>query len=182
MLKVADSVNLVIEERRAGQAKSGVLCYVHNYFDGGSATLKSSWYKGQVASVRDADATGTASTTPDRRCAPLQRALACALLVFIVYGATWQTVHTHGTLTPRPSEASSVGNPDSSNSSARHTSHSGECLICQFQRQLSRNLVPNLPQVTQPAEAKLSPAGASARFYFSTGNAPTRGRAPPRLS
>jgi len=105
--------------------------------------------------------------------------LAGALLVLIIYGATWQVAHAHDTSTPRFSAACSVSNSDTSDSSDRHTGDNDGCLICQFQRQLFSNLVSKVPQVILPLQAELSRFGTPTSFPLSTQNAPTRGRAPP---
>jgi hypothetical protein len=116
---------------------------------------------------------------------PLTRVLAFLLLALITYGATAETVHSHGGLllarqnvgTGTPA-ASDTGEADSSSQQARALN---ECVICQLHQHLSNTLFSALPWTTPPA-AKFTPTLAISISYLSLTSTPRRGRAPPLAS
>ena len=117
------------------------------------------------------------------RHAPLARLLAFALLAFVTYTTTAESVHRHDGLALKRAgvSAAAVSPSGDANTSANDSTALRDCLICQLRQNLSSSLLSALPQLVAPqVEAELSQAGAlpaASRF-----EAPRRGRAPPATS
>lgn len=110
----------------------------------------------------------------------LARAMTCALIFFVTYGATVEVVHRHGAFPP---ERPAVGVLDGAGRQdlSGHARNSGECLICQLHQNLFNGLFHALPD-SLPQTVPLSFTSACALFCFFTTRTPRRGRAPPVTS
>ncbi|HEX8772150.1 MAG TPA: DUF2946 family protein [Pyrinomonadaceae bacterium] len=129
--------------------------------------------------------TSNTESNPSRRHTPPTRLLAFLLLALITYGATAETVHSHGGLllarhivSAEMPAASDTGEADSSSQQARTLN---ECVICQLHQHLSNTLLSALPWTTPPP-AQFTPTRAISISYLSPTCAPRRGRAPPPAS
>jgi len=127
----------------------------------------------------------TSNTTPatPRRHAPLARLLAFALLAFVAYTTTAESVHRHGGLALERAavSAASVSPSGDAVPSANDSQALGDCLICQLRQNLSFSLPSALPPLVAPqVSAELT--RAAALLSAARSGAPTRGRAPPSTS
>ncbi len=108
------------------------------------------------------------------------RALTCALVLLIAYGATAEVMHHHGAALRNPPAAQldpSVINSSGGDSSGNPLAQR-DCLICQFHRGLSSTALfaPMLLLAPSAATALVSPNRVS---FFSVTASVKRGRAPP---
>ena len=108
------------------------------------------------------------------------RALSCALIFFVTYGAIVEVVHQHVVFSLDRPVAGSIGSTSNKDVSG-HPQSSGECLICQLHQNLFNGLFHALPD-TLPPPAVLSFAPTSTLSYFFPTDTPRRGRAPPITS
>jgi len=104
------------------------------------------------------------------------------LLVLLVYGATVETVHSHGGLVPaRQADQRAVTPTNDSDLSSKQTTSHGDCLICQLHQNLANGLFQAqalpLRLLTTTAATPISVA-----LYYSHTDTPRRGRAPPLTS
>ena len=110
-----------------------------------------------------------------------RRVLSFLLLGLILYGATVQAVHKHGTTLPAQAETSAVSTPAPEDSSPNGLQSCDDCLICQLQQSFSATLV---------TQRDLDPPSALTVGFFEAGNGPESsfvtiresGRAPPITS
>src|SRR5437867_409891 len=96
----------------------------------------------------------------------------------IAYGATVETVHSHGHVTPRHTDAASICDSGGSQSSHTGHSHNRECSMCQFQQQLFNGLVHSPLSALSPS-AQMAFAFTPIAFCPSTSSAPQSNRGPP---
>jgi hypothetical protein len=120
-----------------------------------------------------------------RRHTPLTRVLAFLLFALITYGATAETVHSHGGLLLSPdvtaTRTPAASDPGDANSSSQQKRTINECAVCQLHQHLSNTLFSALPWTTPPS-AQSAPTPAGSASYFSLTSTPQRGRAPPPAS
>ncbi|HEY6189370.1 MAG TPA: DUF2946 family protein [Pyrinomonadaceae bacterium] len=112
--------------------------------------------------------------------------MAFLLFALIAYGATAETVHSHGGLRLARNVVSTTTTPVASdsgdaNSSSQQTRTLNECVICQLHQHLSTTLFSALPWTTPPT-LEFTPTPASSISYHSPASTPRRGRAPPLAS
>ena len=114
--------------------------------------------------------------------AQCSRLLSYALLFLFIYSSTAQAVHNHGKVVRGvPAAAGFVLNDGSTTSSTKGPATAGECLVCQFQQNLSSAEIFTPLIVLAPAvspEIVSSPAASFRSIARSTG----QGRAPPVTS
>ena len=115
------------------------------------------------------------------RCTPVQRVLAAVWLVLLTYCATFQIIHTHVSSSLGFCISESAFSYDTSDSSAHHMHQDDECLICQLQRHLSTNILPDKPRILELPETQLLHFVQSIRGHRLSYVAPIRGRAPPLI-
>jgi hypothetical protein len=113
--------------------------------------------------------------------------LSFALLLLFAYGSTAEAIHTHGNYsgnlaTTSTTAASDTGAASNSNTPApRRSGAVNECLVCQFQQNLSSAEI-FTPALTQaPPTATQQFRIATALFSSVTINTP-HGRGPPAIS
>jgi hypothetical protein len=117
---------------------------------------------------------------------PLVRALACVLLIGIVYSATFGAVHSHKNVSFKFDQgisASTVGQAGISEMPLRSSPDGNECLVCVLHRDFSNSTV-HSPTFILGSSTEISYISVPAVFYYSniTISRPlTRqsGRAPP---
>ena len=112
------------------------------------------------------------------RRSPHRRALGYVLLLIISFGATMETVHSHGTGSP-----DRQGIPAFSDADGTHPSHAGhshlmECPMCEFQQHLFNGLV-QAPLFTLTPSTQIASISAPAVVSPSTSITRPSGRAPP---
>ena len=111
------------------------------------------------------------------------RVLVYALLALISFNATVEAVHNHDYFLGRETQSAraSIGDASDSDARANQSKQSGECLICQLQRQMVGALIAAPPFLSKPlAQAPL--AQTPLIFDGSIAQTPSRGRAPPSAS
>jgi hypothetical protein len=107
--------------------------------------------------------------------------MACALIVFIVYGATTEAAHTHNSFPLSSFAQEAVSVTGQTDSTAKQLPRGSECLVCRFQQHLFSGLFHDPSSAIMPPAACLYvPTYAVA--YLSTMHTPRTGRAPPAFS
>jgi|SRR5438105_7067061 len=108
------------------------------------------------------------------------RGLSYVLLFLFVYASTAEAVHTHGNNLPAASAITNVNVADSSegSTSTKHTSNSGECVVCQFQQSLSSAVLYTPLLLLAPQEFHNVASFATAQHTSAAINT-QQGRAPP---
>jgi hypothetical protein len=119
---------------------------------------------------------------------PLARALACALLIGIIYAVTFGSVHSHlnvsSKLDTNNRPASAAGQAISSITAPLHgNSNRYECLVCLFHQQLFNSIV-NAPLLIVKSATQVPSVSVPTIFYYSNPIASgpiarLSGRAPP---
>jgi hypothetical protein len=127
------------------------------------------------------DVTSITTSAPSLRPANCRRALGYLLLLMITYGATMETVHSHGPVSADRKDVAAISDAGGSHSSNTGHSHHTECPMCQFQRQLFHGLV-HSPLLALTPSTQIEFANAPAVVYLSTSTTPRRGRSPPVAS
>jgi hypothetical protein len=110
------------------------------------------------------------------------RLLSYVLLFLFAYGTTIEVVHSHRAI-PRGAPAAESGFLQDSGgpSSTRQTAQSGECLVCQFQQNLSSAEL-FTPLLVFAAATTSSPVSTQVVSFLSQARSPGQGRAPPVIS
>lgn len=116
----------------------------------------------------------TASAQSYRR----SRALGYLLLLMIAYGATGETVHSHGLVSAGHTDAGGFFDAGESHSSHTGHSHQIECSMCAFQQQLFNGLV-HAPLFALAPLTQISSVDTPAVILPSTSITRPSGRAPP---
>jgi len=106
-----------------------------------------------------------------------RRMLGCLLLLIIIYGATVEAAHSHGTAPPERSGFAAISDAGGPNSDTSH-SQQKECELCQFQQHLS-NSIARVPLFIISPSTQLAFASTLAIPYSSTPTTRPSGRAPP---
>ena len=107
-----------------------------------------------------------------------RRALGYLLLLMIAYGATVETVHSHGLVSPGHTDAAGFFDAGGSHSSHPGNSHQIECSMCAFQQQLFNGLV-NGPLFALAPLAQIPSVDTPNVTFPSTSITRPSGRAPP---
>jgi hypothetical protein len=108
------------------------------------------------------------------------RWLGLLLVVFILYGTTFEAAHRHGRVLPTSSTASLV-EPDQTNSPVTGKTGCGDCLICQLHQNFATTLV-TYRQVDTPVQLQIRfTTDAPPDVHFQLAG-PAAGRAPPFIS
>ena len=107
-----------------------------------------------------------------------RRALGYVLLLIIGFGASVETVHSHGTGSPDRNGVAIFSDADGSHSSHTGRSPLTECSICAFQQQLSHGLV-HAPLFAITPLAQTAPLDTPTLGSPSTSITRQSGRAPP---
>jgi len=117
--------------------------------------------------------------------APGSRLLSYALLFLFVYSSTAEAVHHHGVVSRNLPAATTSTNGVVSNSSTpsapQKSGPAGECLVCQFQQNLSSAEIFTPLLVLAPATSDQTFPVAGIRFRSTTTSTP-QGRGPPSIS
>ncbi|MDQ2855018.1 MAG: hypothetical protein M3R68_01720 [Acidobacteriota bacterium] len=110
------------------------------------------------------------------------RVLSYVLLFLFAYGTTTEVVHSHRTI-PRgiPAAESGFLQDSGGTSSTRQTAQSGDCLVCQFQQNLSSAEL-FIPSLVFAAATTSSPLRTQLTSFLSQARSPGQGRAPPAIS
>ena len=118
---------------------------------------------------------------------PPRRALACVLLIGIIYAVTFGLAHSHGILSLKTDTNITTSAAVQANSSflipIQRPSHPQECLICLFHQQLFSSVVHSPLYIAKPS-IQVAPVSPPRGFFYSSSftSAPTTrlsGRAPP---
>ncbi|HVS81121.1 MAG TPA: hypothetical protein VHE60_05255 [Pyrinomonadaceae bacterium] len=107
-----------------------------------------------------------------------RRLLGYLLSLLIVYGATVEAAHSHGSVAPDRPGVAAISDAGGSPSSDKGNSHHRECSMCQFQQQLFGGLV-HAPLFARTPLAEIAFVSTLTVFYPSTSTTPRSGRAPP---
>ena len=109
--------------------------------------------------------------------------LGYVLLVIIAFGATVETVHTHGHFFSPDDSHGIAAISDADGSHPSHTGHSHhiECSMCQFQQHLFNGLVHG-PLFAFTPSTHTAGASALAVHPYSISITPLSGRGPPSAS
>ncbi len=118
-----------------------------------------------------------ASAQSYRRTNP-RRALGYLLLLMIAYGATVETVHNHGLVSPGHTDAAGFFDAGGLHSSHTGHSHEIECSMCAFQQQLFNGLV-HAPLFAPAPLAQIASVNTPTVILPSTSITRPSGRAPP---
>jgi len=118
---------------------------------------------------------------PQQRPNSAMRWLACALLLLVSYGSTFEFVHRHGNNSNNLAGQCTAINDSSDLTSPEGNSVPGQCLVCQFQQHLSTNVTAAPLLLSAPVEHK-SYGEHSPSFYAFALRTPRCGRAPPLAS
>jgi len=109
-------------------------------------------------------------STSRRTRTSFERVLGCALLLGIIYSATFGIVHTHGNVSPAPDtniSADFTGQANVLTDVPLHSRSDGsECLLCVLHRQFSSSTVYAPFFIAQPS-IQIDAVSASAVFYHS---------------
>jgi len=120
----------------------------------------------------------TPELLPSRSRANYRAALGYVLLLIISYGATVQTVHSHGPVSPSHPDVAAVSDAGGSQPSQTGHSNHRECSMCQFQQQLVNGLV-HTPLFALTPSSHVASVSTPIAAYPSTSITRPSGRAPP---
>lgn len=124
----------------------------------------------------------TTQAVSTHRIAPLARAVAFLLLVFVTHSTTAAVAHRHGNLLPEGSAGvTTIGAANTDHSTTEGSRPTGECLICQLHQNLFSTLLVSIPGIAAP-QAEEAHARKTFVSFLSETHAPRRGRAPPQTS